>query len=186
MKKETITIDFSWIPDFFIRIKLIFNPRYWSMNESYSPQWDKKLRDLMKEHTFRDLGNTGCSAVLGNEEIWVANHPYASFTNGFNKSEGRPSRLTIYKAYEKLIKDREKNRVEGIVPMGYVEWYDIREGRYNTPSTIGNGRSSTGSISYEDWGSIHAIAGGSIGDGLMATGVKDIGNGIPSNWENEI
>ena len=186
MAKDTITIDFSWIPDFFIRIKLIFNPRYWGMNESYSPQWDKKLRYLMKEHTFRDLGNTGCSAVLGNEEIWVANHPYASFTNGFNKSEGRPSRLTIYKAYEKLIKDMERNRVEGIVPMGYVEWYDIREGRYNTPSTIGNGRYSTGSISYEDWGSIHAIAGGSISDGLMVTGVKDIGNGIPSNWENEI
>lgn len=181
MAKDTITIDLSWVSDLFIWIKIIFNPQYWSMNEPYSSEWDKKLRDLMKEHTFRDLGNTGCSAILGNEEIWIANHPYASFTNGFNKESGRPSRLTIYKAYKKLIKDMERNRVEGIVPMGYVEWYDIREGRYNTPTAIGNGSLATGYISSDDWGSIHAIAGGS-----MATGVKDIGNGIPSNWENEI
>lgn len=93
-------------------IKFIVMPQYWIMNFTYSKVWDTKLNTLLKEHKFTEI--TGYTVKLDNELIWIANHPYASFTSEPEyKCHGRPSRKTIYKAKrlleldlaEQLIKD---------------------------------------------------------------------------------
>ncbi len=62
----------------------------------------------MKSNTFIDMG---CFSALGNEYIWVDNHPYASFTR-YNRNipfqtwnPSRPSRLTIVRARRKYRED---------------------------------------------------------------------------------
>src|ERR1035437_7534762 len=108
-------------------ITIATNSIWWTMNTTYSKKWDKELNDLMKSHTFTldPLVNLGaglaiaggffyytrngndekliCSANLGNNVIWVANHPYASFVPVVpNDNRHRPSRLTIIRAMRKF------------------------------------------------------------------------------------
>jgi hypothetical protein len=109
MKNSTIKIDLNWVKDFVIRLKIFFNPSYWIMNHPYSAEWDKELNDLMGEHDFKK--HSDYYSFLGDKKIWVQNHPYASFTRDYQ----RPSRITIYKANEKLKSDRDK----------FVELYTI-------------------------------------------------------------
>ena len=83
MKKETIKINFSWFNDLIIQIWVAINPRYWIMDEWYSSKWDKELNDLMERYDFKIEPHSYTHLVvkLGNKEIWVGNHPYASFTD---------------------------------------------------------------------------------------------------------
>ena len=98
-------------------------PHYWLMNNSYSEKWDRELVVLMEHHNFTQShtvyninGKTiigyisKYEAMLGDVEIWVNNHPYASFIKGSvtNHGNGRPSRQTIYLAHKKLRKDMDK------------------------------------------------------------------------------
>lgn len=102
-------------------VKVILSPSYWIMNDSYSKVWDNELTRLMSEHKFTKLSTH--TAYLGDVCIWVGNHPYASFTPyGANI---RPSRLTIMRAYEKLIEDvycsNQKSSKKCIIVEEYCE-----------------------------------------------------------------
>lgn len=176
MKKEAIIIDFKWFKDIFIWIKIIFNPDYLIMNYSYSKEWDKELNDLMDRYDFIGFDYSDCTCFLGGVEIWIANHPYASFTKR-NVEKKRPSRKTIYRAYEKLKMDRIKNK--SIEPLSVNEYLDLVCMTASTTTfTVGDGN-----LIHVRGSNVDELNHNSM---LMMTGVKDIGNGIPSNWENEI
>jgi hypothetical protein len=74
------------------------------MSYRYSDKWDKELNKLMNEHSFRDV--TDRRAMLGDVEIWVENHPYPSFVKYNDFQNRRASRLTIYRAKQKLERDK--------------------------------------------------------------------------------
>lgn len=114
-------------------VKFIFMPNYWLMNNDYDREWDKKLNSLMEEFDFEtyskeiNLGGTNLKlreslyeAKLGETVIWIENHPYASFIEresdnlfGFSnfKKQGRPSKLTIYRAHKKWKKDIKMSKM---------------------------------------------------------------------------
>lgn len=97
-------------------LTIIFNPNYWIMNYPYSPEWDRRLNELMSKHCFTqgDPGNYYTDTKLGEYNIWIYNYPYAAFrpeSSRFNSLSvsphgfafsSRPSRLTIIKANRKL------------------------------------------------------------------------------------
>jgi len=170
MSKDTIYIDFSWFKDFKIKLKIFFNPSYSSMNYKYSKEWDLRLNQLMNEHSF--TGISDYSAYLGDTELWISNHPYASFVEMGetflirDDQRVRASKLTIYKAHKKLEQDK-------LIPENIRRRYT-----YSYSGVVSNGSMATGVIS----------------DGSMATSgsmvkariMNELGNGIPDNWENEL
>lgn len=74
-------------------------PSCWMQNESYNKYWDKELNRLLETDTFKNI--TTHEATIGGYTVWTANHPYASFTIC---DRYRPSRRTIFKAWDKLTK----------------------------------------------------------------------------------
>lgn len=94
------------ILNFIISLKFILKPQYWIMNYNYSKEWDIELNRLLELHTFRLISSY--RATLGDTEIWIANHPYASFViHGNVRPIVRPSRLTIERTHKKLLQDIE-------------------------------------------------------------------------------
>lgn len=88
---------------------IIFNPSYWIMNYQYSPEWDRKLNELMSKHCFiqDDPTNYYTNTKIGDYNIWIYNYPYAAFRPESSTQDrfafsSRPSRLTIIKAKRKL------------------------------------------------------------------------------------
>ena len=81
--------------------KVLITPACWIQNYDYSKAWDIKLKKLMEENKFTGLDLY--TARLGNQSIWIANHPYASFTSSYLNV--RPKRSTILYAWDKLEKD---------------------------------------------------------------------------------
>lgn len=84
-------------------------PDYWVLNSKYDETWNDVLNGLMKNFEFEaPTYPSDHTAMLGNGEIWVSNHPYASFTphNNLSNDDVRPSRLTIVRARRKYLKDR--------------------------------------------------------------------------------
>lgn len=90
---------------FILSLQFIFRPSYWILKDGYSEGWDHKLNKLLDENSFKNFDYY--TAVLGTQKIWIANHPYASFTphGDYSKKVMRPSRLTIKRARKKLLKD---------------------------------------------------------------------------------
>lgn len=84
--------------------KVLTTPSCWPQNESYSTFWNAKLNMLLDTEEFTDI--TQHTAKLGNTTVWIANHPYASFTprNSICSFPVRPSRRTILKAHDKLMR----------------------------------------------------------------------------------
>ena len=82
-------------------LRVLFTPSCWIQNKQYSKEWDNDLKQLMSKHQFTDRAKY--TAKLGDFEVWIGNHPYASF-----RPEGcdvRASRITILKAADKLARD---------------------------------------------------------------------------------
>jgi len=164
MKKDTIYIDFSWFKDLKLRLKIFFNLSYSTMNYKYSKEWDLRLNQLMNEHSFTRISDH--SAYLGDTELWISNHPYASFVEMGetflirDDQRVRASKLTIYKAHKKLEQDK-------LIPENIRGRYT-----YSYSGTVSNGSMATGVIS----------------DGSMVKAriMNELGNGIPDNWENEL
>ena len=77
------------------------------MNNSYSPNWDKKINELLDNHKFEKDGNQNLTAKLDSLTIWIGNYPYGYgtlYNNNialkytFGVSSGpRPSRHTIFR-----------------------------------------------------------------------------------------
>lgn len=83
--------------------KVIITPSCWLQNQEYSELWDKGLLHEMQNNKFV-VEADGYYAEIGTLTVWVANHPYASFTP-YGGVKVRPSRKTILMAYDQLIKD---------------------------------------------------------------------------------
>lgn len=98
-------------------ITIICNPGYWTMNDQYSPEWDFTLNVLMTSEKFK--ANNDFHAKLGKYNIWIVNHPYASFT--CNEFHGRPSRITIMRAYKRYKSDTTDIKKEKSLPELNIE-----------------------------------------------------------------
>jgi hypothetical protein len=182
MKKEIIKIDFSWFNDLIIQIWVAINPRYWIMNEWYSSKWDKELNDLMERYDFEAEPHSYTHLIvkLGNKQIWVGNHPYASFTDySVRNIPGRPSKLTIYKAKQKLERDLKKpqpieeNNQVMTNPCGEISLGDYSG---STITHISN--------NVDDYVEI-TLPKLMLVDSFKPT-IGDLKNGIPNNWDDEI
>lgn len=89
---------------FVIRISL---PDYWPAIGQYDPDWDAELLELIQIYRFVPIDKY--QATLGQNIIWVRNHPYGSFTlDGHSKY--RPKRLTKFKARLRYRADVELNK----------------------------------------------------------------------------
>jgi hypothetical protein len=188
MGVETIKIDLSWVSekanDMLIWFKILINPGYWLMNSPYSSKWDKVLNDLMGRYDFESDDDMGLVAKLGGVEIWIGNHPYASFRTWCGYYDDvRPSKLTIYKAKQKLKRDLNKPKpteVNGFmgnpfseIPLGHM---------------MMSGSSLTHiSNNVDDYVEITSPM---LLDFRMMGNIKpevgDLKNGIPNNWEDEV
>jgi hypothetical protein len=52
------------------------HPACW-MDYSYDPEWDKELWDLLVAGQIK-FADDHYTALVGEHEVWIANHPYAS------------------------------------------------------------------------------------------------------------
>ncbi len=90
-------------------IAVLTTPSCWIQNEPYSPAWDAECRRLLMEKVPL-VRKDRYHGTWGPYDVWLENHPYASFTLYNCDAElkhGRPSRSVILRAYS-LIRD-EKN-----------------------------------------------------------------------------
>jgi len=99
-----------------MKLKYIFNSKWWFMNERYSKRWDIELNRLIDKDNgiidYMNDGQTYFSIKFGDVEVWVNNYPYAYGTPNGNKyipSNIRPSRETIerLKEYVESIEKKE-------------------------------------------------------------------------------
>lgn len=80
---------------------VLITPGCWLRVGNYSQEWDDKLNELMKREKFKPIDKY--TVRLGNLEIWIGNHPYASFE--LENCGVLPRRSTAILAHEKMIKD---------------------------------------------------------------------------------
>ena len=102
--------------DFLRNLQFIFRPKFWTMRCQYDKDWDVEFNRLLDEHTFSGIGE--CTAKLGDTKIWVANHPYTSFSPSSLPpidSSSRPSRLTILRAKKQFDRDKLRLQILGCV-----------------------------------------------------------------------
>lgn len=178
MKKEIIKIDFSWFDDLIIQIWVMINPQYWIMNEWYSSKWDKELNDLMGRYDFETEPHSYSNLIvkLGDKQIWVGNHPYASFTDySVRNIPGRPSKLTIYKAKQKLERDLKK-------PQPIEENNQVMT---NPCGEISLGDYSGSTIIHISNNVEITLPKLMLVDSFKPA-IGDLKNGIPNNWDDEI
>lgn len=93
----------------------ICHPSYWIMGYEYSELWDTMLRKRAEGHYFtpeEDDVYISYTVKLGSLRLWVANHPFASFTlPRLGVCNTRPSRLTIYELHKKMTKDIANTKI---------------------------------------------------------------------------
>lgn len=110
-KTQTEQLTQDAVISWFLSLQFIFRPAWWLMNEPYSKEVDKIILELLEKYDFKNLCSTGCTAYLGDAEIWIANKPYGSIRlYGTDLEKYRPSRLTILKALKKLKKFEQKEK----------------------------------------------------------------------------
>lgn len=83
-------------------LRVLLTPSCWPQFHSYSDAWDKRLRQLLETESFTDIKMH--TAKIGGHEVWIANHPYASFSL-HQHPQVRPSRAVILRAGDKLVAD---------------------------------------------------------------------------------
>ena len=100
--------------------RVLRTPLTWIRHYPYSAEWDALLRQLMEENSFEECGPY--TAKLGNVEMWVANHPYASFhTYPYSRVACvMPRRITVLKAGDKY--RREKPSSIPLMKKEYENW----------------------------------------------------------------
>lgn len=87
-------------------LRVLLTPGCWIQVKRYSPEWDKRLLELLETERFHSINKW--TVKLGDQEIWIENHPYASFAPYFYSlysgidAEVRPRRSTILYAMDKL------------------------------------------------------------------------------------
>lgn len=87
-------------------LKVLFTPSCWIQNYDYSQLWDAQLRALLVSgEKFVVVSANDYTANIGNYVVWIKNHPYASFKPYGAGGSCRPSRATILRAMDHLVKD---------------------------------------------------------------------------------
>lgn len=79
----------------------LFAVGYWNMNYPYNKEYNDWCKEQLENNTNFDF--CGSYRVrYGGKELWIENHPYASFTLYGNSlfKEHRPSRYTIYRLHK--------------------------------------------------------------------------------------
>lgn len=99
-------------------VRVLLTPTCWIRNERTNNVWDRELNQLMEKYDFQPI--TGYTARLGPVELWVANHPYASFT--LRNQTFLPKRTTVLRAYDKYVAD--------------LIQYHLTHSKYSAPSTL--------------------------------------------------
>ena len=79
---------------------IILNPFYWHQISRVNPILDLELNILLKNGTKFTNINTH-TAQFGPFILWVANHPYASFSN-YGRDTGIPKRYTRHLLMKRL------------------------------------------------------------------------------------
>jgi len=117
------------IINFIQSLQFFFKPHYWIMLGKYDSAWDSKLNELAKDHSFKSEAGKYSDKIyyvsLGGVHMWVGNFPYSFFAKVTiksiytisdvervifyerqdNRTQFRPSRLTIHKLTKKLLAD---------------------------------------------------------------------------------
>lgn len=102
----------SYKPDLWDYLQVLLTPTCWMQNYPLSKEWDQELTWLLDNRChFTPVGQY--RAQLGNYEVWISNHPYASFTF----MELRPRRTTLLRAHRQWlidVGDEDTEQQEGI------------------------------------------------------------------------
>lgn len=88
-------------------LKVIFTSECWLQNHMYNKEWDNELHELLLSGTEFEI-ICDYTARIGSRVVWIANHPYASFTISGDITL-RPSRKVIMMAQDRLIESRIKS-----------------------------------------------------------------------------
>lgn len=83
-------------------LAVLCSPKFWVQLHELSHQWDDELNRLL-DNGYRFTNISSHMARLGVHNVWIANHPYASFTT--DPGSIRPKRRTIRKAHRHLMQD---------------------------------------------------------------------------------
>ena len=81
------------------KLKALFTPSCWIQNQCYCELFDAWLiSQLDKKEVFKDITIFGAcfASVIGGRELWIENHPYASYRP--TRSGFRASRATTLRA----------------------------------------------------------------------------------------
>lgn len=79
-------------------LQVFLTPTCWLQNYPFSKNWDYELNALLMMEEPKEKEFSRYSLLLGTREVWVANHPYASFYPCDVTTTIRPSRKTILRA----------------------------------------------------------------------------------------
>lgn len=88
------------------KLLALITPTCWiTVGGPFNRNFDKWLNDCIdKKLPFENVRE--CSAKIGGVELWIENHPYASFTPyGERRELVRPSRATRLRAHHHLMKE---------------------------------------------------------------------------------
>ena len=95
-------------------LRVLFTPACWVAHKKYSADWDMELNVLLANYKFKYTDEF--TASLGGTEIWISNHPYASFSKWERdvdtNSKPRPKRITMLRAMDKLTADLAEEEYE--------------------------------------------------------------------------
>lgn len=89
------------------QLKVIFTPSCWSQSGVYSKPWDTKLNELLSEFKTNYYKINNAHIFLKDNDnkeysIWIANHPYGSFSYEKYGITFHPKRKTILNAMDIL------------------------------------------------------------------------------------
>lgn len=93
-------MNFKWWLKYTIKVLLM--PRCWIRKQPTSKVWDKQFLKLLEENKW--AMKYMYTAYIGKEEIWIKNHPYASFAP-WRPVRMLPSRKTALYAMDRLEQD---------------------------------------------------------------------------------
>lgn len=95
------------------KMLVLLTPSCWVRTHSTDPEWDKKLWDLLATTQIEFIGSH--EILIGGEEVWFRNHPYASGTRGYpTEDNAYSSRSTALYLHSLLPAARIMQSLKGI------------------------------------------------------------------------
>lgn len=85
-------------------IRVLYTPSCWIRNRPTNREWDKKVRQQLKNPKFTNINSYKCN--LRDLTIWTENYPYAYGTDDTGRVKGMPSRRTVFKLRNALTKHK--------------------------------------------------------------------------------